>query len=179
MNIMSIYCKLSAAIFLVIVTACSEKKSESPKHSSSFDPNVLVVKDESSVKKVRGQVLYLPVYSNVPFSERGKQFDLSAFVAVHNTDLLHPMKITKVLFFDNHGSLVNNYLAKDSMLMPLGATNFFVPEKDKSGTGANFIVEWVADTLINEPLIETVMLGLKNDQGVSFSSLGRIIREEK
>jgi Protein of unknown function (DUF3124). len=178
---MSIFGKLSAAILVILVTACSPKKTDfrQPQPSARFDPNTLVVKDESSVKKVRGQVLYLPVYSNVPFSDQGKQFDLSAFVAVHNTDLRHPMKITRVLFFDNHGNLVNNYLTKDSVLKPLGATNFFVPEKDKSGTGANFIVEWVADTVINEPLIETVMLGLKNDQGVSFSSVGRIIREAR
>jgi hypothetical protein len=161
--------------------ACSEKKSKKDlaQIHSNFDANTLIVKENSNTKKVRGQVLYLPIYSNIPYFEHGRKFDLSAFVAIHNTDLTGSLKITKVLFFDNDGKLVSNYLHKDSVLQPLGATNFFVPEEDKSGTGANFLVEWVSDTLINEPLIESVMIGLTSGQGVSFSSVGRIIRESK
>jgi len=89
------------------------------------------------------------------------------------------MKITRILFFDNDGKLVRNYLSNDLTLQPLGATNFQVPEKDQSGTGANFIVEWISDSLINEPLIESVMIGLTNGQGVSFLSPGKIVREQK
>jgi hypothetical protein len=144
-----------------------------------FNANSLIVKEDSSTKKVRGQVIYLPIYSNIPYKESGRKYDLSAFVAIHNTDLTNKMTITKVFFFDNDGKPVSNYLERDSTIQPLGSTNFFIPESDKSGTGANFIVEWVSDTLINEPLIESVMLGLSSGQGVSFSSTGKIIRESK
>jgi len=150
-----------------------------PKTKLQFDTNTLIGNENDVVKKVRGQVLYLPVYSNIPYLKPGKQFDLSAFVAIHNTDFTHPIKITKVLYFDNDGKLVENYLSKDSVVGPLGATNFFVPERDQSGTGANFILEWVSDTLINEPLIESVSVGLSNGQGVSFLSSGKILRELK
>jgi hypothetical protein len=163
------------------ISACSHEKSknELPQKHAEFTAGSLIVKEDSTTKKVRGQVLYLPVYSNIPYMERERKYSLSAFVAIHNTDLTNRMTITKVLFFDNDGKPVANYLDKDSVIQPLGSTNFFIPENDRSGTGANFIVEWISDTLISEPLIESVMLGLSSGQGVSFSSIGRIIREAK
>jgi hypothetical protein len=167
------------AVVLFLGCVPQEIKHESPRVTAGFDPKSLLVKDDSTARKVRGQVLYLPVYSNIPYFEENRSFNLNAFVAVHNTDLSHKLTITRVLFFDNDGNLVSNYLTKDVILQPLGATNFFVPERDKSGTGANFIVEWVAETNISEPLIESVMIGLTGGQGVSFSSVGRIIRESK
>ena len=168
-------------LFALILFGCPEKESKKnlPQIQTKFDANTLIVKDNGTTKKVRGQVLYLPIYSNIPYFKHDIKFDLSAFVAIHNTDFNNRMIITKVLFFDNNGRLVSNYLKKDSILQPLGATNFFVPEKDESGTGANFIVEWYSDTLISEPLIESVMIGLTSGQGISFSSIGRIIRESR
>ena len=173
--------KILIGIFILNLTACSERPniiSNQTAHTK-FDSNTMLIKENNSMKKVRGQALYLPIYSNIPYFEHGRKFDLSAFIAIHNTDFNQTMKIIKVLFFDNEGKLVSNYLPKDTILQPLGAINFFVPEKDQSGTGANFIVEWVSDTLINEPLIESVMIGLTSGQGVSFLSTGKIIRELK
>lgn len=171
--------KAITCLFALILFGCSQlaSKKRLPPTQTTFDANTLIVKDNGAAKKVCGQVLYLPIYSNIPYFKQDIKFNLSAFVAIHNTDFNNKMKITKVLFFDNNGKLVSNYLKKDSILQPLGATNFFVPEKDENGTGANFIVEWYSDTLINEPLIESVMIGLSSGQGVSFSSIGRIIRE--
>jgi hypothetical protein len=168
-------------LFILNFFACSEKPKSNIPHSvnTTFDTNTMLIKENNSIKKIRGQVLYLPIYSNIPYHENNRLFDLSAFIAIHNTDFHQTMKITKVLFFDNDGKLVSNYLQKDTILQPLGALNFFVPRSDKSGTGANFIVEWVSDTLINEPLIESVMIGLASSQGVSFLSTGKILREQK
>ena len=124
--------------------ACSDEKSKGDlvvQNHAEFNPNALIVKEDGTAKKVRGQVLYLPVYSNIPYMESGRKYSLSAFVAIHNTDLTNRMTITKVLFFDNDGKPVANYLERDTIIQPLGSTNFFIPENDKSGTGANFIVE--------------------------------------
>jgi hypothetical protein len=166
---------------VIIIMACGSKKSNKTlsQRPLKFDSNSLIVKESSTAKKIRGQVLYLPVYSNIPYFEGDRKLDLSAVVAIHNTDLEHRMTITKVLFFDNDGKLVLNCLNRDSIIQPLGATNFFIPERDKSGTGTNLIIEWVSDTLINEPLVESIMLGSASSQGISFSSSGRIIRETK
>lgn len=175
--------KVIGMLFIALCfVGCINKKSNIKPEQSQlavFNQNDLKLKETCSVKKVRGQVLYLPVYSNIPYHEHNRLFDLSAFVAIHNTDFFKTLTINKVLFFNNDGKLVANYIKKDTVLNPLGAINFFVPEKDKSGTGANFIIEWYSDTLINEPLIESVMIGLTSGQGISFLSKGEILRELK
>jgi hypothetical protein len=130
------------------------------------------------VKLVRGQNLYLPIYSNIPHNEGQNFYDLSAFVAVHNTDLKNSISITKVYYFDNDGNLVKDFLKGEKIVLKaLGATNFFIPSSDKSGIGANFIIEWKSDSLVNEPLIESVMVSLTSGQGVSFLSKGKILNE--
>ena len=175
----SIFKSITMFIFVLILSSCTEKEHRKERTLTKFDTSTFIVKESNNARKVRGQILYLPIYSNVPYSEHVRKYDLSAFVAIHNTDIKNTMKITKVLFFDNDGNLVSNYLKDVTTLQPLGATNFFVPENDESGIGTNFIIEWVSDSLINEPLIESVMIGLSSMQGVSFSSTGRIIRELK
>ncbi|MFA6413127.1 MAG: DUF3124 domain-containing protein [Syntrophales bacterium] len=166
-------------ILLTVISLASCTGKESPpgdgKTGQTFNPEVLKVVD-AGINKVRGQVLYVPVYSNIPDREN-KRFDLSAFIAIHNTDLKNLIKITKVLYFNNDGKLVKDFLAAENSLGPLAATNFYIPQSDASGTGANFLVEWLADTPVSEPLVESVMLNLEGNKGISFLSKGRVIRE--
>lgn len=168
-------------IFIFLLTfSCKQKdiyETKIERNKCIFNENNLLLTEKEHTKKIKGQLLYMPVYSNVPYFEPDRRLDLSAFIAIHNTDLQYQIKVTKVLYFNNSGNLVANYLMKDTVINPLGAADFFVPERDKSGTGANFLIEWISDSLVNEPLVETIMLGLSSGQGVSFSSKGKIIRE--
>jgi len=53
-----------------------------------------------------------------------------------------------------------------------------IEQNDVSGGfGANFIVRWDADRIINSPIIECVMIGSTVGQGISFVSSGQVIRE--
>lgn len=171
---------VAGMLILAVLSACSreEAKVEPPvARESSFDAGVLTVK-EADLRKVRGQVLYVPIYSNLPRGER-KMFDVSAFIAIHNTDLDHRIRILKVLYFDNDGRLVKDFTPPNLSLAPLGATNFFIPQSDKSGTGANFLVEWVSETPVREPLIESVMINLETHLSFAFQSRGHVIRERQ
>jgi hypothetical protein len=175
------FLKVAVSILLLNLISCKEKEpiSVSVQQHTKFETGKLLLKDDLSTKKVHGQVLYLPVYSNIPNPEMGEKYDMSAFLAIHNTDFNNVIKITKVLFFDNDGKLISSFLKNDTILNPLGAVNYYIPTSDQSGTGANFIVEWITDSLVTEPLIESVMVGFTSGQGVSFISQGRIIRELK
>jgi hypothetical protein len=74
---------------------------------------------------------------------------------------------------------VKEFIDADHPLAQLAATNYYIPQSDTSGTGANFLVEWMADVPVNEPLIESVMLNLEGNKGISFLSKGKVIREAK
>jgi hypothetical protein len=105
---------------------------------------------------------------------------MSAFIAIHNTDITSSITLTRVLYFNQGGKLVNDYLKKGNMKIDALATkDFYVPYEDQSGTGANFLIEWVADTLVNEPLIESVTTCLKPNNTVAVLSQRKILREKK
>lgn len=136
------------------------------------------VKLAGAVKKLRGQTLYLPAYSSIPYAEGKSFYGLSAFVAVHNTDLRFPIRVVSVYYLDNDGRLVKDFLgSRVDTIGPLQTVNYFVPESDKSVVESNFILEWMSDSLVNEPLVESIMVSLTSGQGVSFLSEGKVINE--
>jgi len=143
-----------------------------------FSVDHLTIKD-SDVNKVKGQVLYVPIYSNIPCRDNRRLFDLSAFLAIHNTDVKNSIRVTRVLYFDNDGKLVKEFTTQERILGPLGATTFFIPKSDQSGTGANFLIEWISDVAVTEPLVESVMVNCETNYGLSFLSKGKVIREMK
>ncbi len=181
-DIASFPMKKISAIALVIAAllscACSrqEPAETGTKQTGNFNADTLQIKD-SDTNKVKGQVVYVPIYSNIPYSEK-KLIDVSAFMAIHNTDLGHSIRITKVLYFNNDGFLVKTFSKSEIVLGPMGATNFFIPKSDQSGTGANFLVEWIADQPVSEPLIESIMLSEPN-MTFSILSKGKVVREMK
>ncbi len=168
-------------ILLLIVAFISCNNQESKTGNSSlpipFNPETLKIPDTGR-QKLLGQLIYMPVYSNIPDMEN-KNYDLSAFLAVHNTDLKHQIKITKVDYFNTDGKLIKSFVSSDQQINPLATMIFTIPKEDQSGTGANFLVEWMADQKVNEPLIESIMKDLSGPKGISFLSQGRIIREIK
>jgi hypothetical protein len=169
-------------VLLLLITLClSCTEKEKPLHSGqaiqNFSSDSLIIKD-AETNKIRGQVLYIPIYSNVPCRDN-KLFDFSAFLAIHNTDLNKNIKITKVLYFDNDGKMVKDFITQEVSLTPLAAKSFFIPKSDKSGTGANFLVEWISESPVTEPLIESVMVDCETNYGMSFLSKGKVIREMK
>ena len=167
---------IGVLLTVFVFASCKEQVSttESPR-PTLFNPETLKIPDGGG-RKIRGQVLYMPVYSNIPYSEK-KNYDLSAFLAIHNTDLKNRIKITRVDFFNTDGKVVDQFIVADQWLAPLATAIFTIPRKDQSGTGANFLVEWMADQPVNEPLIESIMKDLSGNLGLSFLSLGKVIRE--
>jgi hypothetical protein len=132
-------------------------------------------------KLVKGQTIYIPSYANVISGPPMLMVvPLRANLVIHNTDPAHPITVTRVDHYDTHGKLVEKYLQQPLKLEPLGATRVVVkkPEKGDEGLGANFIVQWHADRKVTEPIIDCLMLGTLGNQGFSFTSHGRIIREE-
>lgn len=123
---------------------------------------------------VKGQTLYLPIYSHMLYGNLGKSGKasnvlLSALVSIRNTDGKRPLRIVSARYFDTHGKLLGERVPAPVLLAPYGTLELFVELNDASGgSGANFIIKWDADQPINPPLVESLHANMDGGKAVIF-----------
>lgn len=124
----------------------------------------------------KGQMIYVPAYSHIYSGNKERPFLLTVTLSIRNIDPKHSIAITLVDYYETQGKLLKKYLDEPKILKPMESLRYVIPQNDKSGgSGANFIVKWKADTSVNPPIVESVMIGTQRQQGVSFTSRGRVI----
>lgn len=124
----------------------------------------------------KGQTLYVPAYSHIYSGNRERPFLLTVTASIRNIDPKNSIEVTTVDYYETQGELLKSFVDTATILKPLESIRYVIPEKDKAGgSGANFIVKWQADALVNPPIVETVMIGAQSQQGISFTSRGRVI----
>jgi len=127
---------------------------------------------------VEGQRLYVPAYSHV-YHQKGAPYFLTVTLNIRNTDAENEIVVSSVRYFNTGGKEVRSMLSKPLRLGPLAATEFVIERDDKAGgSGASFIVDWQAGTEVNQPLVETVMIDTKGQQGISFIAQAVVLSEE-
>ncbi len=137
------------------------------------------VSAQAAISLSKGQVVYVPVYSHIYIGDRERPFLLAVTLSIRNTDREYPVTIQKVVYYDSNGKRLNDYLEKPIKLEKISAIRFVVHESDKSGgSGASFIIEWESEKRVSPPVIETIMIGAQTQQGISFTSRGRVIEEK-
>lgn len=155
---------------LVLVACTSSQPNPKP------TPQLKVV-TLNTVKAVEGQTVYIPIYSHIYTVNQNQTIDLAATLSVRNTDLTNSIIIASVQYYNTNGELVRRYLEQPVELRPLAAAEFVVNQEDTSGgVGANFVVEWLAQKQVSNPVIEAVMMNTMGNQGISFVSPGRVIK---
>jgi len=126
----------------------------------------------------RGQIVYVPAYSFIYSGDKEKPFMLAVTLSIRNTDMSRKIKIYTVEYYDSKGKLAKTFMEEPVTLEPLESTRYIIKSSDSTGgSGANFIVKWESDEIVNEPIIETIMIGTQSQQGVSFTSRGKAIKE--
>lgn len=131
----------------------------------------------NNVKITTGQTLYVPVYSHIYHQNPNRGIDLANTLSIRNTDLDNPIIIKSVNYFNSDGQLVTSYLEQPIELSPLTSIDFVVPRSQtQAGASANFIVEWVAQNQVSNPVVEAVMISTISTQGLSWVSEGRVIK---
>jgi hypothetical protein len=124
----------------------------------------------------KGQLIYVPAYSHIYSGDRERPFLLTVTLSIRNIDPKHQIKVTLVDYYETEGKLLKKYIDQPVILKSLASLRYVVPEKDKSGgSGANFIVKWESDQLVNPPVVESIMIGTQTQQGISFTSRGQEI----
>ena len=133
---------------------------------------------EEKINLSSGQTVYVSIYSHVFTGPKERPFNLAAMLSIRNTDIHNPITILSAEYFDNNGKSLKEYAPKPIKLSPLASHHFSIKESDDAGGfGANFIVKWKAAKEINAPIIESVMIGARSGQGISFVSQGKVIAE--
>jgi hypothetical protein len=130
------------------------------------------------IKLFQQQTVYVPIYSHIYSGFKGRPFELAATLSIRNTDPKHPITLVAVTYYDTDGKLLKEYLQNPLPLGALGSIRYTLTEADTSGgSGANFIIKWKSETMVNPPIIESVMIGTKSGQGISFVSRGQVIAD--
>ncbi len=132
----------------------------------------------SEINLSRGQTVYVPIYSHIYCGDRERPFDLAATLSIRNTDPANSITVIAVKYYATDGRLIKHFLDKPVQLKALASTRYVIKETDRAGgSGANFIVKWTSENAVNDPIIESVMIGTGSQQGISFTSRGQVIKE--
>lgn len=125
-----------------------------------------------------GQTVYVPAYSEVPFAP-GRNLPMTVTLAIHNTDPNRPIFITSARYHGADGRLIEEFIAEPRRLEPLATAEITVESGRQTGggIGTNFIVEWVAEEPVYEPIVEAILLNASGNQGISFISPGRVVSQ--
>ena len=126
-----------------------------------------------------GQTVYVAGYSHIYSGDREHPVLLAVTVSIRNTDPVRAIVVDSVDYYDSQGKVVKHYVEKPVALGPMASLRYVVPESDKAGgSGANFVVRWQSTKPVNPPIIETIMIGTRMQQGISFTSRGQVIVEQ-
>ncbi|MEE4314168.1 MAG: DUF3124 domain-containing protein [Desulfofustis sp.] len=126
--------------------------------------------------KTTGQTVYVPAYSHIYHGNKDAPLLLSVTLSIRNVDQDNPITVSVVDYHETQGELLKQFIDTPLVLGPLGSERFIIPQNDRSGgSGANFIVVWQAESPVNPPIIETVMIGTQSQLGISFTSRGQAL----
>ncbi len=139
---------------------------------------VTAVCANSNLRLSNGQTVYVSVYTHIYSGLKGRPFQLGATLSIRNTDPKHPITLLSVKFYDTDGKLLKDYLGEPKRLNALVSTRYVIKEGESGGgSGANFLVIWKSEKMVNPPIIEAIMIGTRSGQGISFVSKGQVIKE--
>jgi hypothetical protein len=154
--------------YLILILACSQAAP--------------VLAEELSLSK--GQLLYLPIYSSILYGDSLKsgplKFNLSALVSIRNTSLKTPIKIMYARYYDTHGKLLKDFVSSAQTIAPMATLELFIEKSEaEGGSGANFLIEWSAESATNAPIVEAVHIGNQSNRPYSFVTRAQAVHKDK
>jgi len=171
-------------LMFLFAISCTERQESSPIEKQAlqdtmtdsvwFEQADSFNRNASSI----GQMVYVRVYSHIYQHDQSRTFNLTTTLSIRNADPYRSLTISRVSYYDSKGKLIQQYIDSEIELTPLASTSYVIEERDlRGGVGANFLVDWKSEEPIIPPVIEAVNISTSNQQGVSFSSKGRVLQE--
>jgi len=173
-HLVHIQYRLMVLLTLLSLVACDTAPSQLASPLPTLSSHELV-----DLNIVMGQTVFVPAYSEIFYGSTNDLLELTATLAIHNSDPDDLILITSVRYYDTDGNLVREFVTAPVQLNPMATTGFVIDGSDTpAGWGANFLVEWGAEHPVYEPVIEAVMVSRRGTEGVSFISPGRVVSEQ-
>ncbi len=123
-----------------------------------------------------GQSVFLPVYSTIASADNARPINLAVTITIRNLDRQGSIVIEAIQYLDSGGKLVRKSIDTPIRVGPLAAFNLFLRESDNSGgPSPSFLVDWVAETTVEPPLVQAVMISTAGSLGLTFTTTGRVI----
>lgn len=152
------------------LTACEDQPELSSISPNNWEKRRATPPADSSM--ISGST-YLSIYSEVyGFTERQK-FSLTATISMRNMNVTDTIYLDRAIYYDTHGKAIRTYFDFPVFVVPMETVEIVINERDlEGGTGGNFHFDWRADSTVNEPFFEAVMISTTGQQGLSFLTDG-------
>ncbi len=158
--------------------ACGEELQE-PDLKKSHPSHIYKYADTKDYPFRYFEWVYVPVYSDIYYLDGTKRYQLTTTISIRNTSLSDTAFILSSTYHDSYGKTLKEYVDSALLLSPLESIEFVVEEfENMGGAGANFIVEWAASKYADQLLVQSVMIGTYDKQGISFLSESKVIKKE-
>ncbi len=167
----SLFVVFLSAIFL---SSCTEQKEMSSVNPVNWQKRSAELLANDSLTKAKS---YLGIYSEIYSTSEHNTHDLTVTVSLRNTSAEDFIYLTKAAYYSTSGELIRTYFDYPIFIKPLETVDIIIEESDNTGgTGANFIIDWLDDPELTDPIFEAIMISTRGQQGLSFTTQGKRIQ---
>lgn len=129
--------------------------------------------------RVRGQSLFLPVFSELPYGDRGATLTLRILVDIRNLDRRQRLVLKRVDYIGREGVKIRSFIDEPREVKPFASELIEIKESDRSGgASSGFLIEWSSEVPIQPPLVQGVMVQGAYNQGISLKTEARVLESQ-
>jgi len=114
----------------------------------------------ADIKRTQGQKVYLSLYPKIERAGKKQPNFLTTILTIRNTDLLHPITVNSINYYDSNGALKKHVLKETVILNPVASKSIRFEEKELdsgSGMAGCFIIAWKSKERVSAPIIEGII----------------------
>jgi len=164
----------------VLLTACDDHTEAAIEPPAKWQGHLQSIDLKKVPTIARTERIYVPVYSHIYSEDNERTLSLAGTLSVRNTDQKQPLILKSVAYYNTAGDKLQELCETPLVLPPLGTAEVVVPRSNTTGgSGANFIVEWLSEKPVSEPIAEAIMISAGSSRNISFVSRGTVIVEKK
>jgi hypothetical protein len=155
------------------LSGCAQQNATEIKPPQSWQAHLETADLPTNLVLYVQETIYVPIYSHIYHEDDTRFTLLTGTLSIRNTDSKTPIILRSIKYYASDGKMLQDLCPNPVALGPMATADIVVPRThSQGGSGANFIVDWVATRKVSEPLVEAVMISSGSAQDLSFVSRG-------